>query len=129
MKTVPAETTAMNRPKALEPAPEAASVSLREIREVADRIVREISPRQIILFGSAARGQATPDSDVDLLVITDPPAGRDASLRLRRKIDYSFALDLIVCDARRLAKRIDDGDFFLQDAVRYGKVLYERPDR
>ena len=54
--------------------------------------------------------------------------GSDASLNIRRKIDYSFPLDLIVCDSRRLAQRIEAGDFFLQDAVRFGKVLYEKPD-
>ena len=55
--------------------------------------------------------------------------GSDASLNIRRKIDYSFPLDLIVCDSRRLARRVAAGDFFLQDAVRFGKVLYEKPDR
>ena len=101
----------------------------RQIRVLANRIARTVSPRQIILFGSHAQGQAGPDSDVDLLVVTDRPAGCDASLNLRRKIEYSFPLDLIVCDARRLKQRIKAGDFFLQDAVQFGKVLYERPDR
>ncbi|MDE0086719.1 MAG: nucleotidyltransferase domain-containing protein [Candidatus Poribacteria bacterium] len=34
-----------------------------------DRIVREFDPLQIILFGSQARGDADPDSDIDLLVV------------------------------------------------------------
>ena len=104
-------------------------ISLREIRDVANQIAGAISPQRVILFGSRARGKAGSDSDVDLLVVTDRPAEADASLNLRRRIHYSFALDLIICDARRLAERIDAGDFFLQDAVRHGKVLYERPDR
>jgi len=102
---------------------------LPQIQALAGHIAREVSPRRIILFGSHARGQAGPDSDVDLLVVTDRPEGCDASLNLRRKIEYSFPLDLIVCDARRLKQRIKAGDFFLQDAVQFGKVLYERPDR
>jgi predicted nucleotidyltransferase len=102
---------------------------LREIRLFANRVAREISPRRVILFGSHAQGLAGPDSDVDLLVVTDRPVGKNASLNLRRKISYSFPLDLIVCDSRRLARRIKAGDFFLQDAVRFGKVLYERSDR
>jgi uncharacterized protein len=100
-----------------------------QIRSLASRIAQQISPQRIILFGSHARGHAGPDSDVDLLVVTDRPAGSDASLDLRRKVDYSFPLDLIVCDAGRLAQRIEAGDFFLQDAVQFGKVLYERSDR
>ena len=101
----------------------------RQIKAVASRIAQEISPQRILLFGAHAKGQAGPDSDVDLLVITDRSMGSDASLNLRRKIEYSFPLDLIVCDARRLARRVEAGDFFLQDAVRFGKVLYEKPDR
>lgn len=101
---------------------------LRQVRKLASRIAKEIAPRRIILFGSHARGQAGPDSDVDLLVVTDRPAGNDASLHLRRKLEYSFPLDMIVCDAKRLARRISEGDFFLQDAVRCGKVLYEKAD-
>jgi uncharacterized protein len=101
---------------------------LWRIQLLADHIALEISPRRIILFGSHARGEAGPDSDVDLLVVTDRPTGNDASLRLRRKVKYSFPLDLIVCDAGRLERRIEAGDYFLQDAVRLGKVLYEGAD-
>ena len=96
---------------------------LRQVRSLANRIAKEIAPRRIILFGSHACGRARPDSDVDLLVVTDKPAGNNAALDLRRKIAYSFPLDLIVCDKKRLARRIREGDFFLQDAVKSGKVL------
>jgi len=37
--------------------------------EIVERIVRGFDPLKIILFGSRARGEAHPDSDVDLLVI------------------------------------------------------------
>ncbi len=42
-----------------------------EIQTLADKIAREFHPEKIILFGSHARGDAQPDSDVDLLVIMD----------------------------------------------------------
>jgi predicted nucleotidyltransferase len=66
---------------------------IHEIQLLADRIAQEISPQRIILFGSHALGKAGTDSDVDLLVVTDRPAGNDASLSLRRKVEYSFPLD------------------------------------
>ena len=100
-----------------------------QIRRVADQIAAAVLPQRIILFGSHARGKAGPDSDVDLLVVTEKPLGPDASLQIRRKIDYSFPLDLVVCDVRRLDRRIRQGDFFLQEAVEHGRVLYEKPDR
>ena len=103
--------------------------ALREIRGVAEQIGRQFHPRQVILFGSYAAGKAAPGSDVDILVVTDTPEGPDASLTIRRGIQYGFPLDLVVCDSKRLAKRVAAGDFFLMDAVENGKVLYERPDR
>jgi len=104
-------------------------VTMREIRRVAMQIAERLSPRKVILFGSNAMGRASPDSDVDLLVITDKPAGPDASLQVRRAIDYDFPLDLIVYDAKCLKRRLAAGDWFLQDAVEGGKVLYEKSDR
>jgi len=39
------------------------------IHRMVNRIVKKFHPQQIILFGSHARGEAGPDSDVDLLVV------------------------------------------------------------
>ena len=38
-------------------------------------IVDEVDPEQVILFGSRARGDATADSDVDLVVVEAVPFG------------------------------------------------------
>ena len=43
----------------------------RHIDRMVRRIVRKFQPEQVILFGSQARGDAGPDSDVDLLVVMD----------------------------------------------------------
>jgi len=100
-----------------------------ELRGIVQQIVEHCRPRRVILFGSWARGTAGPDSDADLLVVTDRPAGLDASLRIRRAIHSRLPLDLIVLGAGELRERIDSGDYFLQDAVGQGRVLYERPRR
>ncbi len=42
--------------------------------ELLNRIVDYFNPRRILLFGSRARGEAGPDSDIDLLVILDDDA-------------------------------------------------------
>ena len=103
-------------------------VSNAEIRRVAAQIVACASPLKIILFGSYASGHPDVGSDIDLLVVTEGRGGPDASLKIRRAIDYSFALDIIVCDLKRLNERIEAGDFFLEDAVSKGKMLYEKAD-
>ena len=40
-------------------------------RELLDPVVAYFKPRRVIVFGSAARGEAGPDSDIDLLVVVD----------------------------------------------------------
>jgi uncharacterized protein len=64
--------------------------------ELLDPVVAYFDPRRMILFGSHARGEAGPDSDIDLLVIVDddtPPekvtlnAGREARSGYRRPAD------------------------------------------
>ena len=46
-------------------------VDPQRLRRTVSEVVRKLQPDQIILFGSAARNEMSPDSDVDLLVITD----------------------------------------------------------
>ena len=46
------------------------SVDTLPLSEIVAKIVKEIHPERIILFGSRARGDARDDSDVDLMVIT-----------------------------------------------------------
>jgi predicted nucleotidyltransferase len=64
--------------------------------ELLDPVVAYFRPRRVILFGSAARGDAGPDSDIDLLVVVDddtPPdkvtvkAGREARSGYRDPAD------------------------------------------
>lgn len=53
----------------------------RLIREMVDTIVREADPDTVILFGSRARGDARPDSDVDLLIVEPGAFGPQNSRR------------------------------------------------
>lgn len=52
------------------------------LQQMVEMIVREVAPETIILFGSRARGEARPDSDVDLLVVEREPF---SPMRSRRK--------------------------------------------
>lgn len=51
-------------------------MTVTEIRETAGPICRRYGVRQLDLFGSRARGESTPGSDVDLCVVFDdiPPS-------------------------------------------------------
>ena len=74
--------------------------------------------------------QASQGSDVDLLVIMDFE-GRPQiqALNIRRQINRSFPLDLIVRKPSDIKYRLSEGDFFFKDIVDNGKVLYEQNSR
>jgi predicted nucleotidyltransferase len=99
------------------------------ILSVARQIAERFRPECIILFGSYARGQAMPDSDVDMLVVMDTPLTEvDQAIQICRAIEYHFGLDLIVRRPATLTRRLALGDSFLREATATGLVLYERAD-
>lgn len=103
--------------------------TLEQIQEVARRIGKEFSPQRIILFGSYAYGHPTPDSDVDLLVIT-PFQGHwvNKAVEIQLKIRFPFPVDLLVRTPEKIRERLDLGDGFMREIVTKGKVLYEAAD-
>lgn len=57
------------------------------IEDIVRRILKVARPDRIVLFGSAATGQMTPDSDIDLLVLeAEPGDRRSESVRIRRAL-------------------------------------------
>jgi len=104
-------------------------IPMRAIRAVVQQIAEKFQPEKIILFGSYAYGQPRPESDVDLLVVMETPLrNREQAAQIARAIDYHFGLDLLVRNPQQLAERLALGDFFLQEIIEGGKVLYARPD-
>ena len=98
----------------------------KHLLEVCEQIVRVASPQKIILFGSYAYGEPTEDSDLDLLVVM-PFEGHPAyqAARIRTQIQSAMPLDLLVRTPEAIAERIAMEDFFMQEAMEQGKVIYE----
>ncbi len=93
------------------------------------RIVAELKPEKIILFGSYAYGNPTPDSDVDLLVVM-----RTRKREIDRYVVVSnvlyprdFPVDILVKTPKEIeAEFKKKGNFFMREILSKGKVLYER---
>src|SRR5438552_16046280 len=101
-------------------------VRLQQIRQLAGRIARGFGPERIILFGSYARGEATTDSDVDLLMVMRCRGKTyEKEFKIRQAIRAPFPLDLIVRTPGEMARGVSWNDFFITDIVANGKVLYE----
>ncbi|MEW6286356.1 MAG: nucleotidyltransferase domain-containing protein [Chloroflexota bacterium] len=94
-----------------------------------ERLIREVNPEKIILFGSYAYGNPTPDSDVDLLVIVTPKKGetrRERYLRVALALTPRwFPADIIVHTPEEIEKRLQHS-FFLREILSKGKILYAR---
>ena len=99
------------------------------IDRMVKRIVRKFHPEQIILFGSQARGDAGPDSDVDLLIVM-PVEGSIREKRLEISLalpDLPVPVDVIVTTPENFAWRKDIVGTIEWPATHEGKVLYARP--
>ena len=96
------------------------------IQEMVRRIVEVAHPDRIILFGSRARGAATADSDVDLLVVapsTEPPWQRVVPL-YRALRGLGVSKDILWHTPEEVAHWQDALSHVIAVALREGKVLY-----
>jgi predicted nucleotidyltransferase len=106
-------------------------VSQEWISIVVDRLVREFQPERLILFGSQARGAADSGSDLDLLVVLPTVSDkRRSAIAMRRALSQlPIAKDIVVTSPEEISRRGHLVGTVLYEALREGKVLYERPGR
>jgi predicted nucleotidyltransferase len=101
----------------------------RKVQRMVELIVQRFHPERVILFGSHARGEAGPDSDVDLLVVT-PVEGpkRAKQLEIRRALrGIRVPVDIVVSTPEEFEWRREIAGTIEYPAVKEGKVLYARP--
>jgi uncharacterized protein len=102
-------------------------ISLEDIRHYAARIAERFHPARIVLFGSQAWGNPHPDSDVDLLVVMPfEGKGMRQAVTIRQELRSPFPLDLIVRKPEDVTSCVERRDFFLQDVMNRGIVLYDQ---
>jgi uncharacterized protein len=100
------------------------------LEDIVNTIAAELHPEKIILFGSHARGEATPDSDYDLFVIVPYDGDRHVlGARARDAVRASHVpLDIIVYPRKQLEGYLaDDGSDFLDNVFEEGRIVYEAP--
>ena len=104
-----------------------AEVDEEFIREIVRRVLSVAKPDKIILFGSAASGEMTRDSDVDLLVVEpDPGDRRKEYVCIRRALGHMrrpFDVILISTDWFESSKDTIGG--IAWPAHKGGRVIYE----
>ena len=106
-----------------------AIIDMEVIREVARLIVARFHPERVVLFGSYARGEANPNSDVDLLVeMRSPIEGNVRGNPVRRAIAERFVLpvDIVVKSPETVEKYRNDPYSLVHQALEEGIILYDR---
>jgi uncharacterized protein len=100
--------------------------SIADVQRLVDKIARLFQPEKIVLFGSYARGEAGPDSDVDLLVVMSHEGhpARTAAEITAQVHPGSFSVDLIVRSPETLQKRAQMNDWFIREVLTQGRVMY-----
>lgn len=102
---------------------------LHLLPEITRRILAVSKPQKIILFGSYARGDFGPDSDLDLLVVLENiDSPRAESNRLRRALRGILApVDVLVATPDQVERNSKTIGLIYRPALEEGKVIYERP--
>lgn len=97
------------------------------LESIISKVLEVITPDKIILLGSHARGDARPDSDYDLLVITKDPRNE---LKIAQDIyeklyNINAAVDIIVKTPESLEKSRKRFVSVVKQALQEGIVVYE----
>jgi predicted nucleotidyltransferase len=100
---------------------------IERVKAISKRLKKEYGAQEVILFGSHARGEATEDSDVDILVIaptTEPFFQRIASVkRLIRDLRNGLPVSPIVLTQEEIEERVRVGDQFIEGILEEGVEL------
>ena len=98
------------------------------IQAMVDKLKREYAPQRIVLFGSYAYGNPTPDSDIDILIVKDTPERFiDRWTTVRRILSDStrmIPIETLVLTPEELSERLRVGDQFIAKIVEDGEVLH-----
>lgn len=95
--------------------------------EIIRRVVEVAQPEQIILFGSAARGNMTRDSDADLLVVMDQVEhrGKLEGQIYVNLIGVRLPVDVVVVTREDVERYKDRVGAIIRPALREGVVVYD----
>ena len=96
------------------------------LEDIINRIVETVRPEKIILFGSAARGEMGPNSDVDLLIIRKGGHSRKLVGQIYRRLHgVGAAVDAVMVSPADVERYKDSHALVIKPALAEGRVVYD----
>lgn len=97
------------------------------VEKAVEILAKEMSPRRIILFGSAARGEAGADSDIDLLLVLDGFESRFKEMERASSLlaPLKVPADVLVYSIAEVEEWGDVVNHIINEALLDGRVVYE----
>ncbi len=101
-------------------------VGNEQLNEIIRRIVETAHPLRIILFGSVARGQARPDSDIDILVVMPDGTHRRNAMTVIYKamLGSKLDVDVVVATVSDMKNYGETSGLIYREALTQGVQLY-----
>ncbi|MCX5757362.1 MAG: nucleotidyltransferase domain-containing protein [Candidatus Hydrogenedentes bacterium] len=101
-------------------------LTVGQTQDLIGRILEAVQAQRIILFGSTARNEAGPDSDIDVLVVAPEGAHRRKTAQeiYRHLLGFGLPVDVIVAIPSDLEKYRDSFALVYRAALREGRELY-----
>lgn len=101
-----------------------------KIKQIVQKLVNELYPLKIILFGSHAWGNPTEDSDIDLLIITE-----ETNVSRLKRVSRAYSalrefasvpVDILIRSAEEYNTTNNIKGSFFFEISKSGLILYER---
>jgi len=108
------------------PNPKSPELHDETVRRLVERVVEEVHPLRVVLFGSQAQGETHAHSDVDLLVVMpDGTPRRRVAQRLYTNIrGMGIPVDYLVATPSVLHRHRNNPGLIYREALRTGREVY-----
>lgn len=101
------------------------ALSEQTLQEILRRVVEVAQPERIILFGSAARGEMGPHSDVDLLVVKGGVHRRKLGMEIYKNLTgVGCAVDVVVVTPEDIERYGHCPALIIHPALKEGREVY-----
>ena len=96
-----------------------------ELKTVVEKLVQDYGAQCVILFGSAATGKLSEESDIDLLVIKDTNLSfYDRLHEVAETVEWTHAFEIIVYTPQEFESMKKTNTFVKREIWEKGQVLY-----